>query len=581
MSIITFVTAFFNIYKHPSNSEAITKRFDKFKEIAITGIQICIYTEPDFIDTFNELIKEFPNIKLMDPINLKDSNIAKIGSTIDYTLPTIRNEDTDNDEFMIFINTKYELLENAMLVNPWNSSYFAWIDFSLSYIFNNLKESQSQLMFLSNLKLTNKFFTIGGWEKTKIPLDKLNNENVVWRFCGGFLLGDIDSVKEFTNLSKQYLHVFMNLYKKLTWEVNFWSWLETYVGWKPIWFHTMFNDGIIKIPVQLYCKLLKNSIKTTYNYLIHENFVPSSASHLCYKGHHFLNTRYVNYLIRDDGSYYYLDHDSHIISKNYVSLLNKNNVPNSYVIMDDYSIELKETEYPNGGSCNVIGLEDIRLYEYNSKIRFIATNRNFAPINKNRMIIGDYNIETLKYDNCKIIDSPNDAVYEKNWIPIVTKNIEDVSDKDVSDKDVSDKETVEYFIYSWYPMDICKINPETNNLVSVKKYYNTITEPNFNRVRGSSIFIDVGDYLLGVVHFSDDIVPRNYYHMLVALNKITLCPIKYSQPFCFQHIGIEFCIGFWKQDNNYLFWVSKIDRNPCMIEIDVDEIPLCFDFSDT
>jgi hypothetical protein len=122
-------------------------------------------------------------------------------------------------------------------------------------------------------------------------------------------------------------------------------------------------------------------------------------------------------------------------------------------------------------------------------------------------------------------------------------------------------------------MEICKINPETKQLESVKKYYNTITAPNFNRVRGSSIFIDVGDYLLGVVHFSDDIVPRNYYHMLVALNKTTLCPIKYSQPFCFQHIGIEFCIGFWKQDNNYLFWVSKIDRNPCMIKIDMNEIP--------
>ena len=53
MSMITFVTAFFNIYEHPSNSETITKRFDRFKEIAITGIQICIYTEPDFIYTIN------------------------------------------------------------------------------------------------------------------------------------------------------------------------------------------------------------------------------------------------------------------------------------------------------------------------------------------------------------------------------------------------------------------------------------------------------------------------------------------------------------------------------------------------
>jgi hypothetical protein len=566
--MITFVTAFFNIYKHPSNSDIIKNRFNRFKEIAVTGIQLCVYTEPDFIETFIELIKEFPNIKLMNPINLKDSNVATICSMIDYTLPNNRNQEKDNDEFMIFINTKYEFLENTITINPWKSSYFAWIDFSLSYIFKNLNESQTQLSFLSNLKFTRNFFTIGGWEKIKTPFDKLNNDNVVWRFCGGFLFGDTESIKEFTDLSKQYLHVFINKYKKLTWEVNFWSWLETYVGWKPTWFHTMFNDGIIKIPVQLYCKLLKKSIKTAYNYIIHDNFLPSSASHICYKGHHLLNTRYVNYLIREDGSYHYLDPESNIVTKNFISLLNKSFIPNSYVLMNDESIDLTQTEYPNGSCCNIIGLEDIRLYEYNNKLRFIATNRNFAPINNNRMIIGDYNIETLKYDNCEIIDSPNNAIYEKNWIPIITKNI----------LDTLDSTTVEYFIYSWYPMEICKINPETKQLESVKEYYNTITAPNFNRVRGSSIFIDVGDYLLGVVHFSDDIVPRNYYHMLVALNKTTLCPIKYSQPFCFQHIGIEFCIGFWKQDNNYLFWVSKIDRNPCMIKIDMNEIPLCFDF---
>ena len=568
MSMITFVTAFFNIYKYPLDSDTIKYRFDRFKEIATTGIQLCVYTEPEFINTFKELKKEFPNIKIMNPINLKRSNISIICSSIQYTLPSIRNQEKDNDEFMIFINTKYQLLENAISINPWNSSYFAWIDFSLSHIFKNLKESQAQLVFLSNLKLTKKFFNVGGWEKTKTSFHELQCDNVVWRFCGGFLLGDTESIKEFTNLSNQYLHVFMNKYKKLIWEVNFWSWLETFVGWKPTWFHTMFNDGIIKIPVQLYCKLLSNTIKTTYSYEVHENFVPSSASHIYYKGHHFLNTRYVNYLIKEDGSYFYLDPDSNIVTKNYVSLLNNNFIPNSYVLMNDESIDLKQTEYPNGDSCNIFGLEDIRLYEFNNKIRFIATNRNFAPINKNRMIIGDYNIETLKYDNCEIIDSPNNANCEKNWIPIIAKNI----------LDILDTTHVEYFIYSWYPMEICKINPETKQLESVKKYYNTINAPNFNRVRGSSIFIDVGDYLLGVVHFSDDIVPRNYYHMLVALNKYTLCPIKYSQPFCFQHIGIEFCIGFWKQDNDYLFWVSKIDRNPCMIKIDSNEIPLCFDF---
>jgi len=496
----------------------------------------------------------------MEPINLKNSKIAQICSKMEYRLPENRCHQKDNDDFMIFINSKYELIENAVLINPWNSTYFAWIDFSISYIFNNLKESQEYLTYLSKLNLTNKFFTIGGWEKEKTPFDKLNVETVIWRFCGGFLLGDKNSILEFTNFSKEYIQIYMNMYKKLTWEVNFWSWLETFVSWKPIWYHTMFSDSIIKIPLELYCKQLCNPKKIVYNYPIIDDFAPSSASHIFYKGYHLLNTRFVNYLIKDDGSYYFLNKDNYIITKNIVSILDKNFIPYNYDIMDDESIELKQTEYPIDYSCSVYGLEDLRLYEYNDKIRFIATNRNYAPIDKNRIIIGDYDIKTTKYNNCKIIDSPNHCFYEKNWIPIISNNLE-------------------YFIYKWSPMEICKINTKTNNLETIKIYNNTLTAPNFNKVRGSSVFIEVDNYLLGVVHCSDDNVPRKYYHILVALNKETLCPEKYSETFCFQHIGIEFCIGFYKQDNEYLFWVSKMDRNACFIKINIDEIPLIYEFA--
>jgi hypothetical protein len=572
MSLITFVTAFFNIYNYPIESEFIKNKFDKFKEIAITGIQICVYTEVEFINKFNELIIEYPNIKLMEPVNLKKTKISLICSKIDFTLPINRCEKMDNYDFMIFLNSKCELLENTVSINYWNSEYFAWIDFDISNIFYNLIESQEYLRFLSKLNLTSKFFTIGGWEKEKMALEKMVFDNIFWRFCGCFLLGDKMSIIEFTNLSNEYMEVYINMYKKLSWEINYWCWLETFVCWKPTWFHASFNESILKIPINIYCKKL-NSIKTIHNYPNYNNFVPSSASHIFYRGNHILNTRYVNYLIEDHGGYCFLDPNKHIITKNVVSLLDNNFNPYSYNIMDDDSINLKQSENQFGSNYYIYGLEDIRLYEYNNKIKFIATNRNYAPANKNRIIIGDYNIESLTYDNCKLIESPNNYNYEKNWIPIISNNIENQYIQEDSSK------KCEYFIYSWCPMEICKINMETNNLETIKKYYNTITAPNFNRVRGSTVFIDVDEYLLGVVHFSIDDSPRKYYHMLVSLNKETLCPLKYSEIFCFQHIGIEFCIGFWKQNNEYLFWVSKMDRNASFIKVNINEIPLCFHFS--
>jgi predicted GH43/DUF377 family glycosyl hydrolase len=562
MSSITFVTAFFNIYKHAADSEIIEKRFDRFKELADTGIQICLYTEPDFIDRCILLSYNYSNIIVMSAFDINKSAIAKVCNSQSVFLPNSRCQKKDNEEFMIFINSKYELLENVISENPWKSTHFAWIDFSITYIFNNLTHSQEYLRCLSKRTLKSSFFAIGGWEKEKLGFDnlKISLDMVNWRFCGGFFVADKESMTEFIQLSKQYYSVFMNSYKKLTWEVNFWSWLETFTDWTPTWFHTMFNDGIIRIPTYLYCQQLKNAEKIPYSYPQLENFYPSSISHIFFNGVHILNTRFINYLLLDNGFYYFCDKEKRIITKNMISTVDNNTflLKDSY-FMDDNTIELKQTEYPINCKCEIFGLEDIRLYEYENKIKFIATNRNYSPIATNRMIVGEYNSEKHTYEYSRLIDSPCNSQYEKNWIPVVFG-----------------KE--EYFIYKWCPLEIYKINYNDNTLRHVHTYTNTIIAPNFDKVRGSSTFIEINDALIGVVHFSDDCRPRKYYHMLVSLDKNSLKPLKYSEPFCFHHIGVEFCTGFWHTNNEYIFWVSKMDRSPCIIRIPMVDIQLHFSF---
>lgn len=558
MTTVTFVTAFINVYNRNYDERGIEYRFNKFYEIAETGIQICVYASPEYFNKFKQAKKIYKNIKLMGGVDIKTTMVSKICSANEYSLPNQRCEKKDTNEFLLFINSKWELLANAIKNNPWNSSHFAWIDFSISYIFKTLESSQEQLKMISNSRLKESFITIGGWSDKKISMDSFQDtfDTAIWRFCGGFMLGDKESIREFVNLSSSYLPRFLDTYKKLTWEVNYWSWLETFTGWNPIWYYCMFDDSILRIPAYLYSLSLNRNPKYIHPYpTIGDNFTPSSSSHLLYKDKHILNTRFVNYLLFENGEYLVFNENRHIITKNMVSILDNNLIiPISNDIMRDDNIDIDVIIDPN---CSIFGFEDIRLYEYNEKIRFIATNRNYAPYQKNRMVIGDYNIETLSYENCQVIDSPINAQYEKNWIPIIHNN-------------------EELFIYSWSPFQVGRINK--NQLDIVYLYENTNIAPNFYRVRGSSTFIDYSGVLLGLVHFSDEGSPRNYYHMLVSLDKETLHPLKYSDPFYFQHIGIEFCTGFYIKDNKYIFWVSKIDRNACMMTIPMVEIPLRFSF---
>jgi hypothetical protein len=80
------------------------------------------------------------------------------------------------------------------------------------------------------------------------------------------------------------------------------------------------------------------------------------------------------------------------------------------------------------------------------------------------------------------------------------------------------------------------------------------------------------DRLLGVVHFSEETMPRQYYHCLVELDSNNLRPTRISKPFCFLSVGVEFCIGFtmMEEQEKYVFWISQMDRDAAMIEVPME-----------
>jgi hypothetical protein len=190
-------------------------------------------------------------------------------------------------------------------------------------------------------------------------------------------------------------------------------------------------------------------------------------------------------------------------------------------------------------------------------MRFIATSVNYSPKEWNSMIIGDYCLETQQLLNAKMIRPPFETNCEKNWIPLVSSD------------------GVEYFIYKWSPLQIGSVVDGVLNIVlehPVKSSY-------FDRIRGSTTFIDTGNYLVGLVHLSEETKPRHYYHILVSLDKQTFRPIKYSQHLYFgKEPGVEFCIGFTIDSGYYCFWTSKMDIDPELIRIPIESIPFQFDF---
>lgn len=204
----------------------------------------------------------------------------------------------------------------------------------------------------------------------------------------------------------------------------------------------------------------------------------------------------------------------------------------SSVMKVDCSLPLVRTD--------INGLEDIRLYSEKGQLKFIATQCQWTPVS--RMVIGDCSGTT--YTNIQVLEPPSWTGCEKNWIPLGKNE----------------------FIYQWHPLQIGTIESETNRLKIVQEWP---TPSIFQNVRGSTIFHLFGsEELIGVVHSSVEGSPRHYYHRLVVLDAVTYKPLRYTPPFVFGRVGIEFCLGMTLEDGDRgRFWYSQHDRDPIWVSV--------------
>ena len=556
---ITFVTSYIKIYDDDYDlSKTFEKRLNFFLKLVETGINICIFTSYEFKEIFEDICQKHNNVILLGVISIEDLYFSKINPDIS-ELPEKRSHIKDTKNYMYLMNSKIEFIKKSIDSNPFSTKLFCWFDFSLPYIFKNIEKSIEHIKQIACNNYVESFLTIPGcWNYKFNDINFLKN-NICWRFCGGFFIGDKESLINFYNLSVNNFNEFLTCTNTLVWEVNYWAWLETNKNFNPLWYNADHNDSIIDIPSYLYTIKILNYANeiVVYDYpkINNDNdvFFPSSASYIYDKTNdkHILNTRYVNYYYKDNWDCIFFNNTRQIKTINIFSQLNEQFIPISFDI-----INVDETNLCNNYNAFSIGLEDIRLYNDNNIIKYIASNINYNNHGKNRMIIGDYTYKNNICSNNLNVNMMWDSKCEKNWAPIEFNH------------NIGRK----LFIYKWSPYQIGFVDDENNFQIYIEHCFNNEI---VNKFRGSTIFIEKdNNTLIGLVHYSVVNVPPIYYHCIVLIDKTTLLPIKYSNPFKFSNQPIEFCTGFTIKDDKYLFWISQMDREPLFIKINMEKIDI-------
>lgn len=589
---ITIITSFMYI-ENNTDSTQLLKIINHLSTLLETNIPICIFVDDEY---FTILENHINNNYLHHPhICIKNLNFCdtwifnECSKRHQLQLPSNRNHEKDNRDFILSGHTKHECIMRIAEENPFNTTHFMWMDNDIAKIFHTKKETLQYLRELSTHYLKPEFITFPGcW--SKLEKSKVNDilHSVHWRFCGGFILGSKNTIISFCKLYNECVIQFFETHNILTWDFNLWAWMETEYEdkWSLMWYKADHNDSIVFVSGDIYTRTLEIEDQIKYDYPVIETYYSTSACYLYYNNKHYLNTRYVNYWIYPSGCYLFASGSRLIENKNILSELENDSLKPIY-----YKEIREHIEMPINRDGISIGLEDIRLYEYCGKVKYIATTLGYSQCGKSRIIVGNYDIENTCIIDGDIIHPQHDTWCEKNWIPIVKKNrvlndianninnintnhINKLHEDDYNGIELSINEYVdeELFIYKWYPLEIGKIevsdNRHTLNIVQTHSVPSLV----FSKIRGSSIFQEIEDGYIGVVHFSEEHSPRHYYHMMVILDKDTLCIKQYSESFCFEKLGIEFCIGFKYLIDNIVFWISRHDRDPITLWVKKDSI---------
>jgi hypothetical protein len=248
MNRTTFVTAFIDLEEDRGEVRAPQHYLTEFLKLARTGIPIHLFVSYSYIHML-ECLRAFLNVYIF-PLSLQEIDLYKALKDHQPNLPSVVNTPKDTRNFMILMNAKVELVCRAMQQNYYGTEQFAWIDFR---IFHVLKEDEAAsarwLQTMATLELKEPCILVPGcWEKGAQASTLFQRIN--WRFCGGFFLGDRASLEAFFELYTEHFMdtLLENPAATLTWEVNFWHWLELHHGFAPNWYKGDHDRSILDVP---------------------------------------------------------------------------------------------------------------------------------------------------------------------------------------------------------------------------------------------------------------------------------------------------------------------------------------------
>lgn len=277
-----------------------------------------------------------------------------------------------------------------------------------------------------------------------------------------------------------------------------------------------------------------------------------------YDGKIIVNLRNVNYTFYHSEAkvfqhqwgpltYIHPEHDMHLRTWNwYLELDDEFNITR-YDKIDTSKFDTYQPKW------DFVGLEDVRIFRWGSKLYTSGVRRDTTPNGQGRMELCEIEVTDTGVKEISRFRIPppidQNSYCEKNWMPVLN---------------------MPYHYIKWSnPTELVKVDPEQQTCTQVK-VSNYVNMP--RDLRGGSQVISFNDYFVTVVHevylFTSEVGRKDgvYKHRFLVWDK-DFNLVRFSEDFDFMDAHVEFAVGMAKYKDDMLITFGFQDNVAYLLRV--------------
>jgi hypothetical protein len=222
---VTLVSAFI-ANANQRQDRSTTDYISYGKKLMVVPINKIIFFDESAIENLpNECFNE--NTMII-PIKKEDNYLYQYKDQITAFQLNTTCPEKDTLDYMMTICNKTEHIKNAILLNPFKSTQFVWVDFGINHVFRDRTDEEFTSTILGlrekafeNVRIANI------WDPSLYDMI-FNNfrsniyKDVLWFFAGGVFGGNSEALLKFADLNKEQCIKIIENDHTLMWEVNLW-----------------------------------------------------------------------------------------------------------------------------------------------------------------------------------------------------------------------------------------------------------------------------------------------------------------------------------------------------------------------